>query len=136
MFKKIDGIENDFIIHFTYIIYILESYRFLLLFFNCMLTFGSYFCFDMPSVLQAQFTGVSKLLFFFIWKIGKNLIWFISLWNFFNQFIVSFLSVTALSDGDKLLIISHNVHSCNKDEEVYQTHNWLRRKIWFNPPFL
>lgn len=37
-----------------------KSYRFLLLFFNCMLTFGSYFCFDMPSVLQAQFTGVSN----------------------------------------------------------------------------
>ncbi|XP_052070233.1 major facilitator superfamily domain-containing protein 1-like isoform X1 [Mytilus californianus] len=37
-----------------------RSYRFLLLFFNCMLTFGSYFCFDMPSVLQAQFTGVSN----------------------------------------------------------------------------
>ncbi|XP_063399238.1 major facilitator superfamily domain-containing protein 1-like isoform X1 [Mytilus trossulus] len=37
-----------------------RSYRFLLLFFNCMLTFGSYFCFDMPSVLQSQFTGVSN----------------------------------------------------------------------------
>ncbi|XP_065649290.1 major facilitator superfamily domain-containing protein 1 isoform X2 [Hydra vulgaris] len=32
-------------------------YRFLVLFFNCMLTFGSYFCFDMPSVLQDSFTG-------------------------------------------------------------------------------
>ena len=32
-------------------------YRFLVLFFNCMLTFGSYFCFDMPSVLQDTFTG-------------------------------------------------------------------------------
>uniref|UniRef100_A0A8C5WL40 Lysosomal dipeptide transporter MFSD1 n=1 Tax=Leptobrachium leishanense TaxID=445787 RepID=A0A8C5WL40_9ANUR len=32
-------------------------YRFLVLFFNCMLTFGSYFCFDMPSVLQDQFQG-------------------------------------------------------------------------------
>jgi len=31
-------------------------YRFFLLFFNCMLTFGSYFCFDMPSVLQGTFT--------------------------------------------------------------------------------
>ncbi|BFY99342.1 hypothetical protein BsWGS_02382 [Bradybaena similaris] len=31
-------------------------YRFLVLFFNCMLTFGSYFCFDMPSVLQDVFT--------------------------------------------------------------------------------
>ncbi|XP_061182017.1 major facilitator superfamily domain-containing protein 1-like [Saccostrea echinata] len=31
-------------------------YRFLILFFNCMLTFGSYFCFDMPSVLQDDFT--------------------------------------------------------------------------------
>jgi len=28
------------------------SYRFIVLFFNCMLTFGSYYCFDMPSVLQ------------------------------------------------------------------------------------
>ncbi|XP_054707597.1 major facilitator superfamily domain-containing protein 1-like [Uloborus diversus] len=27
-------------------------YRFLVLFFNCLLTFGSYYCFDMPSVLQ------------------------------------------------------------------------------------
>ncbi|XP_066921169.1 lysosomal dipeptide transporter MFSD1-like isoform X2 [Clytia hemisphaerica] len=32
-------------------------YRFLVLFFNCLLTFGSYFCFDMPSVLQDSFTG-------------------------------------------------------------------------------
>ncbi|XP_065649291.1 major facilitator superfamily domain-containing protein 1 isoform X4 [Hydra vulgaris] len=37
-------------------------YRFLVLFFNCLLTFGSYFCFDMPSVLQESFTG----------KYGKN----------------------------------------------------------------
>lgn len=32
-------------------------YRFLLLFFNCLMTFGSYFCFDIPSVLQDQFQG-------------------------------------------------------------------------------
>uniref|UniRef100_A0AAR2M3Z8 Lysosomal dipeptide transporter MFSD1 n=1 Tax=Pygocentrus nattereri TaxID=42514 RepID=A0AAR2M3Z8_PYGNA len=32
-------------------------YRFMVLFFNCMLTFGSYFCFDIPSVLQEQFQG-------------------------------------------------------------------------------
>ncbi|XP_050401661.2 major facilitator superfamily domain-containing protein 1 [Patella vulgata] len=32
------------------------GFRFLVLFFNCMLTFGSYFCFDMPSVLQDTFT--------------------------------------------------------------------------------
>ncbi|XP_067677799.1 lysosomal dipeptide transporter MFSD1-like [Haliotis asinina] len=32
------------------------GYRFVVLFFNCMLTFGSYFCFDMPSVLQDEFT--------------------------------------------------------------------------------
>ncbi|XP_041086102.1 major facilitator superfamily domain-containing protein 1 isoform X3 [Polyodon spathula] len=32
-------------------------YRFLVLFFNCLLTFGSYFCFDIPSVLQDQFQG-------------------------------------------------------------------------------
>ncbi|XP_055507784.1 major facilitator superfamily domain-containing protein 1-like [Leucoraja erinacea] len=32
-------------------------YRFLLLFFNCLMTFGSYFCFDIPSVLQEQFQG-------------------------------------------------------------------------------
>lgn len=37
-----------------------RSYRFILLFFNCMLTFGSYFCFDMPSVLQDSFTGAAK----------------------------------------------------------------------------
>ncbi|KAK3089402.1 hypothetical protein FSP39_003368 [Pinctada imbricata] len=35
----------------------LAGYRFLVLFFNCMLTFGSYFCFDMPSVLQDDFQG-------------------------------------------------------------------------------
>lgn len=35
-------------------------YRFVVLFFNCLLTFGSYFCFDIPSVLQDQFQGVSK----------------------------------------------------------------------------
>ncbi|XP_064624959.1 major facilitator superfamily domain-containing protein 1-like [Lineus longissimus] len=33
------------------------GYRFLVLFFNCLLTFGSYFCFDMPSVLQTEFQG-------------------------------------------------------------------------------
>ncbi|XP_070563686.1 lysosomal dipeptide transporter MFSD1-like [Ptychodera flava] len=33
------------------------SFRFIILFFNCMLTFGSYFCFDMPSVLQDVFQG-------------------------------------------------------------------------------
>lgn len=32
-------------------------FRFVLLFFTCMLTFGSYFCFDMPSVLQNIFTS-------------------------------------------------------------------------------
>ncbi|XP_076439964.1 lysosomal dipeptide transporter MFSD1-like [Babylonia areolata] len=35
-------------------------YRFLVLFFNCMLTFGSYFCFDMPSVLQKTFTDANN----------------------------------------------------------------------------
>jgi hypothetical protein len=34
-------------------------YRFTVLFFNCLLTFGTYFCFDMPSVLQTHFTCVS-----------------------------------------------------------------------------
>lgn len=32
-------------------------YRFLVLILNCLLTFGSYFCFDMPSALQDSFTG-------------------------------------------------------------------------------
>jgi len=47
---------------------------------------------------------------------------------FFNQFIVSFLFLTLLSEGDKLLIFSHNMHSCNKYiyGEMYQTHNWLQ----------
>ncbi|XP_069126769.1 lysosomal dipeptide transporter MFSD1-like [Argopecten irradians] len=36
------------------------GYRFLVLFFNCMLTFGSYYCFDMPSVLQDEFQGVGN----------------------------------------------------------------------------
>lgn len=43
-------------------------YRFVVLFFNCMLTFGSYFCFDIPSVLQEQFQGVrSNLLTSDLW---------------------------------------------------------------------
>ncbi|XP_027549513.1 major facilitator superfamily domain-containing protein 1-like isoform X3 [Neopelma chrysocephalum] len=33
------------------------SYRFAVLLFNCLLTFGSYFCFDMPGVLQQQLQG-------------------------------------------------------------------------------
>jgi len=37
-------------------------YRFVVLFFNCLLTFGSYFCFDIPSVLQDQFQGVSETI--------------------------------------------------------------------------
>ncbi|XP_078719541.1 lysosomal dipeptide transporter MFSD1-like [Lampetra fluviatilis] len=32
-------------------------YRFLVLVCNCLVTFGSYYCFDMPGVLQAQFQG-------------------------------------------------------------------------------
>ncbi|XP_061408104.1 major facilitator superfamily domain-containing protein 1-like [Lethenteron reissneri] len=32
-------------------------YRFLVLLCNCLVTFGSYYCFDMPGVLQAQFQG-------------------------------------------------------------------------------
>jgi len=35
-------------------------YRFTVLFFNCMLTFGSYYCFDMPSVLQSRITGTNN----------------------------------------------------------------------------
>ncbi|KAH3697780.1 hypothetical protein DPMN_085290, partial [Dreissena polymorpha] len=35
-------------------------FRFIVLFFNCMLTFGSYFCFDMPSVLQVTFTTIPE----------------------------------------------------------------------------
>ncbi|XP_068161635.1 lysosomal dipeptide transporter MFSD1-like [Antennarius striatus] len=32
-------------------------YRFVVQLFNCLLAFGSYFCFDIPSVLQNQFQG-------------------------------------------------------------------------------
>ncbi|XP_003961479.1 major facilitator superfamily domain-containing protein 1-like [Takifugu rubripes] len=32
-------------------------YRFVVLLFNCLQTFGSYFCYDIPSVLQDQFQG-------------------------------------------------------------------------------
>ncbi|XP_068162257.1 lysosomal dipeptide transporter MFSD1-like [Antennarius striatus] len=32
-------------------------YRFVLLFFNCLMTLGPYFCSDIPSVLQNQFQG-------------------------------------------------------------------------------
>ncbi|MGH0149639.1 UNVERIFIED_CONTAM: hypothetical protein FKN15_035869 [Acipenser sinensis] len=49
-------------------------YRFLVLFFNCLLTFGSYFCFDIPSVLQDQFQGVivqNRITAF--WFKGKEL---------------------------------------------------------------
>ncbi|XP_075891689.1 lysosomal dipeptide transporter MFSD1-like [Nelusetta ayraudi] len=37
--------------------YFTAYYRFLVLFFNCLLSFGSYFSYDIPSVLQAQFQG-------------------------------------------------------------------------------
>ncbi|KAL4236732.1 hypothetical protein ACF0H5_005116 [Mactra antiquata] len=33
-----------------------NPYRFIILLFDCLLTFGTYFCFDMPSVLQDQLT--------------------------------------------------------------------------------
>ncbi|KAM9124723.1 lysosomal dipeptide transporter MFSD1-like isoform 10-T11 [Pangshura tecta] len=45
------NIDNNMFVHST------AYYRFLVLFFNCLLTFGSYFCFDIPSVLQEQFQG-------------------------------------------------------------------------------
>uniref|UniRef100_A0A3B3ZMR2 Lysosomal dipeptide transporter MFSD1 n=1 Tax=Periophthalmus magnuspinnatus TaxID=409849 RepID=A0A3B3ZMR2_9GOBI len=49
-------------------------YRFVVLFFNCLLTFGSYFCFDMPSVLQDQFQGVfGVFLFSFLCVLGSSL---------------------------------------------------------------
>eukprot|EP00729_Bicosta_minor_P014278 gene14278-18706_t len=32
-----------------------KTFRFTVLFFNCLLTFGSYFCFDMPSTLKDRF---------------------------------------------------------------------------------
>ncbi|CAG04340.1 unnamed protein product [Tetraodon nigroviridis] len=54
-------------------------YRFVVLFFNCLLTFGSYFCFDMPSVLQDQFQGVREhrlvgvFLFSFLCVLGSSL---------------------------------------------------------------
>ncbi|PKK21871.1 major facilitator superfamily domain-containing protein 1-like [Columba livia] len=34
-----------------------NTQSFVVLLFNCLLTFGSYFCFDIPSVLQEQFQG-------------------------------------------------------------------------------
>lgn len=40
------------------IIHFAAYYRFVVLLFNCLLSFGSYFCFDIPSVLQDQFQGV------------------------------------------------------------------------------
>lgn len=51
----------------------------MLLFFNCLLSFGSYFCFDIPSVLQDQFQGASSWtihpltwsLFFFLEQISS-----------------------------------------------------------------
>lgn len=44
----------------VFMLFFTVYYRFVVLFFNCLLTFGSYFCFDIPSVLQDQFQGVSK----------------------------------------------------------------------------
>lgn len=34
------------------------SFRFVVLLFNCLQTFGIFFCFDLPSALQDQFQGV------------------------------------------------------------------------------
>ncbi|XP_064605894.1 major facilitator superfamily domain-containing protein 1-like [Liolophura sinensis] len=34
------------------------SFRFIVLFFNCILTFGPYFCYDMPTVLQNELQGI------------------------------------------------------------------------------
>lgn len=51
------------------------SYRFTVLLFNCLLTFGSYFCFDIPSVLQEQFQGVSAGRSSGLWygsRVGKT----------------------------------------------------------------
>lgn len=45
---------------FTNLFFFAAYYRFVVLFFNCLLSFGSYFSYDIPSVLQAQFQGVSK----------------------------------------------------------------------------
>lgn len=33
-------------------------YGFVVVLFNCLQTFGCYFCYDIPSVLQDQFQGV------------------------------------------------------------------------------
>lgn len=52
-----------YFIDFNVLYFVSVGYRFVVLFFNCMLTFGSYFCFDMPSVLQDTFTEVSFILF-------------------------------------------------------------------------
>lgn len=36
------------------------SFRFAMLFFNCLQSFGTFFCYDIPSALQDQFQGVGK----------------------------------------------------------------------------
>lgn len=36
------------------------SFRFVVLLFNCLQTFGIYFCYDLPSALQDQFQGVGQ----------------------------------------------------------------------------
>lgn len=62
-FRHVSVIEISYL--YTYIlvfclfVFPTAYYRFVVLFFNCLLTFGSYFCFDIPSVLQDQFQGVS-----------------------------------------------------------------------------
>lgn len=52
------AIETPCTIHI--IILFAAYYRFVVLLFNCLLSFGSYFCMDIPSVLQDQFQGVYK----------------------------------------------------------------------------
>ena len=43
---------------FTVLLCVSEMFRYLILMFNCLMTFGLYFCFDMPAALQVQFQGV------------------------------------------------------------------------------
>lgn len=46
------------------------AYRFLVLLFDSLLTFGTYFCFDMPSVLQESLTSSVSISPRFTFKFG------------------------------------------------------------------
>lgn len=55
-FVCLDEMDDLLLVLFPFTAY----YRFVVLLFSCLQTFGCYFCYDIPSVLQDQFQGVRK----------------------------------------------------------------------------